>query len=202
MTALSEVESKRFLGDLPLPAELHTTDVAAAIAFAANHPGGVVAKASGMAHKTEGGLVRLNLNPDGVAACFGELAAAGDGSVLVVEMIRAEVELIIGAVKDPTFGPVIMIGAGGITAEAAPDVVALLSPPEPGEVADALDRLRIAPLLRGWRGKAPVDIAAIEKLVATIATAIEQPDVSEIDCNPVAIVNGHPIVLDALVITT
>jgi len=183
LTALTETASKRRLGDaIALPGELATADRSAAVAFVAERPSQrFVAKASGIAHKTDGNLVRLGLSAAEVAACFDELAAAGDGTVVVAEFVDAETELLVGGVRDKQFGPVITIGAGGIAAE-------------------ALARLRIAPLLAGWRGSVPLDTDAFAALVTAVAAQFDDPAVVEVEVNPVAVVAGRPIVLDALVV--
>jgi len=200
--ALTEWDSKQVLGpDLPTPREERTTSVERAVAFAEEIVGPVVAKASGVAHKSDGGLVRLGLDPDGVAACWMELAEAGDGTVLVAEQVRGELELIVGGSRDASFGPLVTVGIGGVAAEVFDDVAVLLSPPEPGELDRALDGLRGARLLNGYRGGSPVDRDALAKIVAMVAAVLDaEPSVAEIDCNPVLVCDGRPLVLDALVV--
>jgi ATP-grasp domain-containing protein len=199
---LSEWESKRVLGaDLPRPRELLSSSVDEAVAFASGLGIRVVAKASGVGHKTEGGLVRLALDPDGVAACWHELAAAGDGHVLVAEQVSGELELIAGGLRDPQFGPLVSIGLGGIAAEILGDVAFVLSPPEPGELDRAIGRLRGRALFDGYRGRPRVDRAALGRVVGAIARLLDaDPTVVEIDCNPILVVGGAPIVADALVV--
>lgn len=202
MPALTEWESKRALGpDLPRPRESRSTDPATAVAFARQLACPVVAKASGVAHKSEKALVRLGLDPDGVEACWEELAAAGDGTVLVAEQIRGDLELIVGGVRDPQFGPLVSIGLGGVTAEILGDVAFMLAPPEPGEVAAAIRRLRGAALFDGYRGARPVDRAAVEGIVDAVARLlVDDHAVTEVDCNPVVVRAGEPLVVDALVL--
>ncbi len=202
MIELTETESKARLGpQVRLPEELSTPDVDAAVAFAEGLAGRrVVAKASGVAHKTEANLVRVGLGPTDVRDCFVELAEAGDGTVLIAVEVPTELELIVGGVRDACFGPVVTIGAGGISAEAAPDVVAVLAPPEVGEVEAAMSALRIAPLLGAWRGRAPLDQTAFAELIDGVAAVFDDPQVVAVDLNPVSVVDGLPIVLDALVV--
>lgn len=203
MTVLSEWDAKRRLGpDLPLPAERLTTSVEDAVAFATElAPGHVVAKASGVAHKTEGGLVRLGLDAHAVADCWTQLADAGDGRVLVAEQVRGEYELLVGGLRDEVFGPLVSVGVGGITAELDPDVAFLLAPPEPGELDAALAQLRAAPLLDGFRGGPPLDRTAFDGIVTAVARVLDDPSVTEVDCNPVVVRRGQPLVLDALIVT-
>jgi hypothetical protein len=201
VTALSEWESKRALGDLPRPHEALTRSAAEAVAFARALAAPVVAKASGLAHKTERGAVRLGLGPEELAAAWGELAALGDGSVLVAEQVVADYELIVGGVRDPQFGPVVSIGLGGVAAELFGDVTFLLAPPRPGELEEALAELRCAPLLRGWRGAPPADRAELARIVVAVSRLLEEDEeVVEIDCNPVVVSRGRPLVVDALVV--
>ena len=128
--SLSEWESKRLLGPrLPRPAEMLSRTVEQACAFASEH-GVVVAKASGVAHKSDADLVRVGLDVDGVRACWAELAAGGDGTVLVSEMVRGDLELIVGALRDPQFGILVSLGLGGVAAEVLRDAVFLLAPIE------------------------------------------------------------------------
>ncbi|MCC7413906.1 MAG: acetate--CoA ligase family protein [Gammaproteobacteria bacterium] len=202
MTALSEWDSKRRLGAaLPRPAEVLARSRAEAQQFAANVNGPIVAKASGVAHKTEGGLVRLGLRAADVGAAWDALAAAGDGTVLLAEQIEAELELIVGGYRDPGFGPLVTVGIGGIAAEIFGDVVAILAPPEPGEVAAAVGRLAGHRLLAGVRGAPAVDLDALERIVGAVSELlISDPRVTEVDCNPVMVRRGVPLVADALVV--
>lgn len=202
MRALSEWDSKQRLGDgLPYPKEMLSTSRKQAQEFTAALGGPVVAKASGVAHKTEGGLVRFGLNADSIGTAWDALAAAGDGTVLLAEQISAELELIVGGYRDPSFGPLVTIGIGGVAAEIFGDVVAILAPPEKGEVAAAVQQLMGRKLLQGIRGGPPVDLEALERIVGVVAgLLIADAEVAEIDCNPVMVCKGRPLVADALVV--
>ncbi len=201
MKTLTEWESKRRLAALPYPREALTASREEAGQFVTALGKPVVAKASGVAHKTEGGLVRFGVTAQTIGAIWDELAAAGDGSVLLAEQVTAELELIVGGYRDPSFGPLVTIGVGGIAAEIFGDVVALLAPPEPGEVAKAVGQLSGRKLLQGIRGGPPVDIDALARIVDTVARLlVEDPTVAEIDCNPVMVCMGKPMVVDALVV--
>lgn len=199
---LSEWDSKRLLGPrLPLPREARTRTADEAVQLAAGCGWPVVAKASGVAHKSDAGLVRLGLDGAGLRDAWPELAAAGDGSVLVAEQVRGELELIIGGRRDETFGPLIAVGLGGVMAEVLDDVALLLSPPRPGELDAALDGLRGSRLLDGYRGSPRLDRTQLARVVEAVAGLLDRdPDVLEIDCNPVLVRDGQPIVLDALVV--
>lgn len=199
LRALSEWESKTLLA-LPGPAEIRSHGVGEAVAFARLH-GQVVGKVSGHAHKTEVGGVRLGLDAAGVAEVWAELAGLGDGTVLIAEQCRGDFELILGAVRDPQFGDTATIGLGGEQAELLNDVVAVLLPLADGELESALAQLRMAPLLHGYRGRAAVDLAALERMLERLAEVLAtHPDIEEIDCNPILIRAGSPLVLDALVV--
>jgi len=202
MKALNEWDSKQRLGgQLPRPAEILAASREQAEQFAATVKGPVVAKASGVAHKTEGGLVRLGLVAADVGEVWEELAAAGDGSVLLAEQISAELELIVGGYRDPGFGPLVTIGIGGIAAEIFGDMVAILAPPEKGEVEQAVAHLAGRSLLQGIRGGPPVDLVALGRVCGAVSDLLcSDPAVAEVDCNPVMVRNGAPIVADALVV--
>ena len=202
MRTLSEWESKAALGPgLPRPREALTSSADEATRFAELLGRPVVAKASGPSHKTEAGLVRAGLDVEGVARCWEELAHAGDGTVLIAEQVSADFELIAGGLRDPQFGALVSIGLGGVAAEVFRDVAFLLAPPEDGELEGALATLRCAPLLDGFRGKPAVDRAALRSIVDAIANLlVEDASVVEVDCNPVLVSSGRPVVADALVV--
>jgi hypothetical protein len=201
MKTLSEWESKRRLQGLPYPKELLASSRGQAEDFVAALGKPVVAKASGVAHKTEGGLVRFGINAQSVGPTWDELAAAGDGNVLLAEQLKAELELIVGGYRDPSFGPLVTIGIGGIAAEIFGDVVAILAPPEKGEVAAAVQQLTGRKLLQGIRGGPPVDVEALARIVDVVADLlVKDATVAEVDCNPVMVCQGKPMVVDALVV--
>ena len=201
MTAWSEWRTKQALGaDVPTPRELVTGDLDEALAFVAEVGPQVVAKASGVAHKTEGGLVRVGIDVDGLRDAFHDLADAGDGQVLVAELVRdAEYELIVGGLRDEVFGPVVAVGLGGIAAEVFDDTVFVLSPTTPDELDRGLAGLGAAGLLDGVRGRPPLDRRALYAIVSAVGDLLaREPDVAEVDCNPVMVVHGTPVVVDAL----
>lgn len=195
---MTEWESKLALGDVPRPREALTRSLEEALEFARALGGPVVAKASGLRHKSEQGGVRLEAD---LETCWHELAEMGDGTVLVAEQVRGELELLAGGVRDPQFGPILSVGLGGVAAEVLDDVAFVLSPPEPGELERALGRLRCAPLLRGWRGRPPVELGALTCILEAVAELLEHdPRVVEVDVNPIVVQQGRPLVVDALVV--
>jgi acetate---CoA ligase (ADP-forming) len=159
-------------------------------------------KADWLAHKSEHGGVRLNLTDP--ATAFEEMEARlGPGTYVLEEMDTREhtVELIIGAKRDHSFGPVILVGAGGIHAELFKDTAIELAPVTPATARDMLARLVSAPLLSGWRGAAPVDVTALAEVIAQIsATLAARSDLAEIELNPVRVGPDGVLAVDALII--
>ncbi len=199
---LSEWVSKELLGtQLPRPREVLSRSASEAVDFAAQLPGPVVAKASGVAHKSDAQLVRLGLDATSLAACWDELAGAGDGTVLVAEQVRGELELIVGGLRDPQFGPLVSVGLGGVATEVFDDAVFMLAPLEPGELDAALAELKAASLLDGHRGCPPVDRSLLAVIVDAVGGLLVRDEhVLEVDCNPVIVADGRPLVVDALVV--
>lgn len=210
MPTLSEAESKALLRDhgIPLLDERVVTDPGEAVeaADAIGYP--VVAKLCGgsIAHKTERGLVRLNLaDPAAVERAASELLALagpedGQVGVLVAPMVRGTRELIAGLSTDPSFGPTVMLGVGGILAEAVADVAFRLLPITRADAFEMIDDLDTQALLGPFRGEPAVDRERLaDVLVALSAAADADPGVRSVDLNPLVIVDGVPVAVDALV---
>jgi acetate---CoA ligase (ADP-forming) len=159
-------------------------------------------KADWLAHKSEHGGVKINLTDP--AAAFDEMRARlGPGTYVLEEMDTREhtVELIIGAKQDHSFGPVVLVGAGGIHAELFRDTAIELAPVTPATARDMLARLVSAPLLSGARGAPPVDVAALAEVIAKISeTLAARPDLAEIELNPVRVGPDGVLAVDALII--
>ncbi len=208
---LSESESKRLLAELgvPMPGERRATTPDEAVAAATELGFPVVAKLNGVAiaHKTERGLVRLDLaHADDVRAASTELLAAataddGPVDVLVAPMIRGNRELIAGALRDPQFGPTVMLGLGGILAEAVADVVFRPAPLDATMAHDMVDQLATQRLLGPFRGEAAVDRDALAAVLVGLGRVlVERPDVASVDVNPLIVrPDGSPVAVDALV---
>ena len=159
-----------------------------------------------IAHKTERDLVRLGLRDgDAVAAAAAELLAKArpeDGAVglLVAEQVRGARELIAGLVRDPQFGPCVMLGVGGVLAEALRDVVFASVPLDEASARALPDRLATRALLGAFRGEPAIDRDALARVLLGLSRlALERPDVASVDLNPLIVRGGMPIAVDALV---
>jgi acetate---CoA ligase (ADP-forming) len=184
----------------PAAAFVADADSAAAAAAGIGYP--VVLKAMGLAHKTEAGGVALNLGDErALLAALDAMRRRTGSAVFAVEaMLRrpGSVELIMGVRQDPSFGPVAMVGFGGITAELLADTAIGLAPLTPRRASRMLRSLRQAPLLTGWRGAQSIDLdAAAAALVAIALAGAEHPEYSELEVNPVLAHPGGAIALDA-----
>ncbi|HEX7309519.1 acetate--CoA ligase family protein [Lentzea sp.] len=160
-------------------------------------------KADWPAHKSEQDAVKIDVTDP--AAAFEEMhARLGPGTYVLEEMDTRQnaVELIIGARRDHSFGPVVLVGAGGIHAELFNDTAIELAPVTPATAHDMIERLVCAPLLSGWRGAPAADVDALAEVIArTSETIAARPDLAEIELNPVRVGPDGVVAVDALVIT-
>jgi len=207
---LSEADSKAFLAEHGVPVlPEHLVASAAAAVVAAEEVGyPVVVKLCGdaIAHKTERGLVRLRLaDAAAVATAADDLLGAarpedGDVALLVAPMVAGSRELIAGVVDDVTFGRAVMLGVGGILAETVADVAFRLTPVSRADAADLLDDLATQALFGPLRGEPAVDReAVIDVIVALSEAATAHPELVSVDVNPLVVVDGRPVAVDALV---
>ena len=209
---LSEHESKQLVErhGVPIAAERVVRSAADAAAAAGELGFPVVLKLCGdaIAHKTERDLVRLGLaDASAVRAAAEELLAKArpeDGAValLVAEMVRGKRELIAGLVRDPHFGPCVLLGLGGILTEALGDVVFALAPIEHADALAMIGRLRASHLLtRPFRGEAAANPDALADVLVGLGNlAVERPDIASVDLNPLIVrSDGNVLAVDALV---
>ncbi|NQZ96437.1 MAG: acetate--CoA ligase family protein [Myxococcales bacterium] len=162
---------------------------------------------AGIAHKTERNLVRLGVaDAAAAAAATAELQRLarpedGDVGVLVSEMVDGRLELIVGLVRDPVFGPCVMLGLGGILTEALRDVVFASAPLDASDAHRMIHGLRASHLVtEPFRGEPAVDVDALARILVGLGRlAEERPDVASVDVNPLIVRDGVPIAVDALV---
>jgi len=209
MTTLSEADSRTLVAEAGVIvsrwATADTADNAAVVAEEMGFP--VVVKLCGeaIAHKTERGLVRLSLTSanDVRAAATDLLGAAtesdGDVELLVSTMVRGDRELIAGLVRDPQFGPCVMLGVGGVLAEAVADVAFRLAPLERLDAHELIDNLGSQTLLGPFRGQPAVDRDALADTLCALGDLAGDPAIASIDLNPLIVVEGQPMAVDALV---
>jgi len=207
---LSEAESKALLVayGIPLVAEAVVPTVGAAVAAAGRLGYPVVVKLNGerIAHKTERGLVRLGLrDADAVSEAAAALLAAarpddGEVSLLVAQQVRGSRELIAGVVRDPQFGPAVMLGLGGVLAEAIGDVAFRLAPLTRLDADELVEDLVAQRVFGPFRGEPAVDHDALAAVLLGLSRlAVERADVASVDINPLIVCDGRPIAVDALV---
>jgi acyl-CoA synthetase (NDP forming) len=214
---MSEFDSKSLLRDagIWLPEEMLVTNRDALDAAIARIGLPLVMKIQSrdIPHKSEVGGVRVNIATKGEAfAAYQTLLEsahrhrpdAAIQGVLVSPMAKTGVEIIVGTLQDATFGPMIMVGLGGIITELFKDVIYRPAPVSTAEASAMLAGLKAAPLLNGFRGAAKADIAALSQLISQVSVLAAQfrAEISEIEINPVLV---HPegqgvTIVDALVV--
>jgi acetate---CoA ligase (ADP-forming) len=218
-TVWNEVRSLDFLaGRADVVDHRLATDAAgAAKAFVELGDGPVVVKGctATVSHKSEYGLVELGCaDVEAVAAAAERIeqrmrdhGLVADG-ILVESMLNGALEVMVGAHRDPRLGAVVVVGAGGKYVEALPDFAMLLPPFERDDVARAIAGLRIAPLVRGVRGEAPLDVGPWIDLALAVGALMVAEDsaVESLDINPVLLVRSvegtRAVVADAVVMTS
>ena len=210
-TTLSERDSKALLAafGVPIAAERVVLDAeqAAEAADAVGYPVVVKLNGDGIAHKTERGLVRLRLGDRAAVLSAGQelLDAArpddGEVSLLVAPMISGNRELIAGVIRDPQFGPTVMLGVGGVLAEAVADVVFRPAPLDAMTASDMIDDLATQKLLGPFRGEATVDRDQLVTLLVGLGRLVtERDDVASVDINPLIVQpSGEVVAVDGLV---
>jgi acyl-CoA synthetase (NDP forming) len=213
----NEFHAKQALGNvgIDVPHEVIAGDADAAVraADAIGYPVVLKIASEDVAHKTEAGGVMLNVaNAQAVRDAHARIlanvarhapAARIDG-VLVAPMLQGGTEMIAGVSQDPVFGPIVMVGMGGIYAEVLNDVAVQAAPVTEDEALAMIRSLKMFPILDGARGQAKADIAAAARSVARLSEFAfrHRDDVSDIDMNPILVrpQGQGVVVLDALMI--
>ena len=208
--ALSEFDSKRFLSayGVPITRErlVNSEKDARAAAERLGYPVVLKGCAHDLLHKTEAGLVMVGLGSSKeVANAFRELKArAGSdfgGRFLVQEMVKGDRELMIGMTRDEQFGPSVMFGLGGIFTEILEDVVFRLAPLSLSDAREMMSEIRSTKILNSVRGMARVNQPMLARAIVAVGkAAVDNPDIAEIDINPLIVSGSHPVAVDGLVI--
>lgn len=172
---------------------------------AIGYPVVIKAVSAELSHKTEAGAVHLNIrNPEDVRKALTSMQGRFQ-QFLVEEMIDGAIaELIVGVHRDPTFGPTLLLGAGGVLAELISDTVELLFPINRDDILHALESLKVVTLLRGYRGAAAANIDTIVAAVEAIAEFARENAATlvELDVNPLIVTTQRAIAVDAFVRST
>lgn len=213
---LGEIEAREVIAAygmrLPQSRLASSPDEAAKIASEIGFP--VVMKISSpdILHKSDIGGVKVGVADPSSARDTYELIeyrarkyspGARIWGVLIQEMVRKGREILVGVTRDPQFGPLVAVGMGGIYVEVLKDIAFRLAPISEQEVGEQLRSIRTFPLLRGVRGEAPADIAAVEETVLRVSQLVTDfPEIVEMDINPLVVHNQGEgaIVLDARII--
>jgi succinyl-CoA synthetase beta subunit len=206
---LNEHDSKRFLATYGIPitgeAIARNEEEVAAKASEIGYP--VVLKGSDEAfrHKTELNLIALNLKDEkSVRRAYHQLARRSKTKlkeVLVQEMIEGQRELMVGLYRDHQFGPCVMFGLGGIFTEILEDIVFRVAPLKRKDAMEMLTEIKGKRILESFRGKPRIDRDEMANILMALSQiGKEQPKIGEIDINPVKLVDGKPVAVDALVV--
>lgn len=213
-TVLTEMESKELLRSLGIPTtqmKLATTkDEAVAQSKKVGYPCVLKVSSQDISHKSDAGGVKVGLaDADAVAEAWEAIMASCKAydskavieGVTVQDMAKPGVEVIIGMSTDPQFGPVLMFGLGGVWVEVLKDVTFKLAPLTKSDAAKAVNEVKAAKLLEGFRGSEPVDKAALEDILMRVSDfVVNTPEVKEMDLNPIFAYSKGAMAVDARVI--
>jgi acyl-CoA synthetase (NDP forming) len=200
---LGEAEALTMLRDFGLPVLPAVTCNDESQAVASGFPVALKTAAPGIAHKSDVGGVVLGIETgEQLHAAYRDMASRLGPAAIIAPMAAPGVEMLLGARTDPQFGPVVLIGFGGVHAETLHDVVFALPPFTAQHARRCVDRLTLRPLLDGKRGAAAADIDAFCETAAAFSAMVDalRDDIREIDVNPVIVHASGCTVVDALVI--
>ncbi|WP_166645158.1 acetate--CoA ligase family protein [Dongia mobilis] len=204
---LSEAEALDLLADYGVPVVAHffaeTEAEAIAAADKAGYPIVLKTAMPGILHKSDVGGVKLGLaDAAAVRAAYADLANRLGPRVLVMPMAGKGIEISFGMTRDEQFGPVVMVGAGGVLIEMMKDRRFSLPPFGPKEARWQIDRLSLRPLLDGKRGARPADIDALSRAFAAFSVMVADLEglVSEMDVNPLIVNESGAVAVDALAV--
>ena len=208
-TALSEFESKQLMASygIPVTREALVENEKNLIKTAGDIGYPIVIKACSpdIAHKTEKGLIRVDIrNDDEAKVAFNEIISSMNGNektVLVQEMVKGKRELVAGLTRDAQFGPCVMFGLGGIFTEILKDISFRIAPLEKFDAMEMMQEIKGRKILDSIRGMdaADLDILA-DILIALGRIGLENENIKEIDINPLILSGGKPVAVDALVV--
>ena len=196
--AVSEAEAKAMLrsAGIAVPRAVAATTLTDVAVRAAELTPPYALKGLGFAHKTENGAVRL-----GLTSLVGQAEMPGAAGYLVEEMVTGAVaEVLLGLQRDPVYGVSMTIGMGGVAAELLADTVTLICPVTDAQVLDAMQQLRLWPLLDGYRGRPCADVAAVAAIAVKLAGMMQaDPSFEEIEINPILVRETGAVAVDALI---
>ena len=212
-TSLTELESKQILKEVGI----NTTEIRLArskeeaVAYSQELGFPVVLKivSADILHKTDVGGVKLSLNnKEDVGNAYDEIISAIKKhqpsakiqGVSVQPMARPATEVIIGMSKDPQFGPVLMFGLGGILVEILKDISFRIVPLTGRDANEMIREIKGYPVLEGYRGQEPANIAVLEQLLLKVSEFVEsKPEIKELDINPIFAYRDSALAIDARV---
>jgi len=205
---LSEYESKQVLSayGIPVTREVLVNDLDGLKAAAGQIGYPLVLKgcSSEIAHKTEKGLIRVDIRNEAEAASAFEeiMGQMGSGAaVLVQEMVKGQRELVIGLTRDPQFGPCVMFGLGGIFTEILRDISFRVAPLEKRDALEMMKDIKGHKILEAVRGMEAADLDMFADILIKVGQiGLENDAVKEIDINPVIIRGSRPVAVDALMV--
>ncbi len=208
-TTLSEHESKQLLAAYGIPVTKEIVvekreDVAKA-AGKIGYPLVMKGSSAEIAHKTEKGLIRVDIRNDAEALeAFDSLTSrmgVTRPAVLVQEMVSGKRELVVGLTRDPQFGPCVMFGLGGIFTEVLKDVSFRVAPLEKVDALEMMREIRAHKILDAVRGMEAADVDKLSEILINIGRmGLENDRIREIDINPVILSGSRPVAVDALVV--
>ena len=209
-STLTEHESKQVLASYHLPVTreepVSSPEALLEAAGRIGYPLVIKGCSAKIAHKTEKGLIRVDVrNDEEATTAFREISAAmngaSDGAILVQQLVKGQRELVVGLTRDAQFGPCVMFGLGGIFTEILKDTVFRVAPLEKQDALEMMQEIRASKILEEIRGMVPVDKDRLAEMLMTVGKiGIENDRIKEIDINPVIISGGKPMAVDALVV--
>ncbi len=156
-------------------------------------------------HKTEKGLIHLDIRtPEEAERSFDEILARMDdpeGAVLVQELVKGQRELMAGLIRDPQFGPCVMFGLGGIFTEVLNDISFRVAPIDMDDAMDMMKEIRARKILDSIRGMPALNLDKMGEILINLGRiGLENPEIKEIDINPIIVSGSEPVSVDALVV--